>query len=50
MSKKKLIIPSIPLANVLIFILLGFVAATEDEQKVQTYLLLNNHLNVFITS
>ncbi|KAJ6879278.1 hypothetical protein NC652_032754 [Populus alba x Populus x berolinensis] len=33
MSKKKLIIPSIPLANVLIFILLGFVAATEDEQK-----------------
>ncbi|KAL9348419.1 hypothetical protein Peur_059785 [Populus x canadensis] len=33
MSKKKLIFPSIPLANVLIFILLGFVAATEDEQK-----------------
>lgn len=34
MSRKKLIIPSILLSNVLIFILLGFSAATEDEQKV----------------
>ncbi|XP_034905825.1 subtilisin-like protease SBT4.14 [Populus alba] len=33
MSRKKLIIPSILLSNVLIFILLGFSAATEDEQK-----------------
>jgi hypothetical protein len=34
MSRKKLIIPSILLSNVVIFILLGFSAATEDEQKV----------------
>ncbi|KAG6784717.1 hypothetical protein POTOM_010417 [Populus tomentosa] len=33
MSRKKLIIPSILLSNVLIFILLGFSAATEDEPK-----------------
>ncbi|KAJ6328520.1 hypothetical protein OIU77_010249 [Salix suchowensis] len=43
MSKKKLIIPS--LANFLIFILLGFVAATEDEQKEFYIVYLGDQLN-----
>ncbi|KAF9668879.1 hypothetical protein SADUNF_Sadunf14G0049300 [Salix dunnii] len=44
LSKKKLIIPS--LANLLIFILLGFVAATEDEQKEFYVVYLGDQLNV----